>query len=188
MSKNKLLFSRELVGEKIDDVISDGIESEKLGFDMVWEPDHLVDIKPLLAIFDAWTTLGYLGSKTNSIKLGSGVTDIQRIHPAKTANIIATLDNLTKGRAILGIGAGEIMDTRSFGIPWEDKLVRLKRLRETIEVIKLLWSATYDNPVSFHGSFFNLENAHLSASPIKVSASSYLHRVFRFQRYASDRR
>lgn len=143
------------------------MESERLGFDQVWIPDHLVDIKPFLAIFDSWTALGFLGAKTSSIRIGSGVTDIQRIHPAKIANIIATLDNLTKGRAVLGIGSGEIMNTQPFGIPWEDKKTRLKRLKESIEVIKLLWSSSYDHPVKYSGEFFHLDNARLSLSPVQ---------------------
>jgi phthiodiolone/phenolphthiodiolone dimycocerosates ketoreductase len=155
------------VGDNILELISEGVEAEKLGFDFVWIPDHLVDISPLLAIFDSWTSMGYLGAKTQSVKIGSGVTDIQRIHPAKIANIIATLDNLTQGRAVLGIGAGEIMNTRPFGIPWEDKKIRLRKLRETIEVIKLLWSSGYKNPVSFEGEFFSLVDAHLSCAPLQ---------------------
>src|ERR1700730_17493670 len=72
---DRLKFSRELVGDEIQQVVEDGVRSERLGFDYVWVPDHLVDIRPLMAIFDAWTTLAYIGARTNSIKLGSGVTD-----------------------------------------------------------------------------------------------------------------
>jgi len=174
MAKRPLTFSRELVGDKVDDVVSDGIEAERLGFDIVWVPDHLVDIMPLQGITDTWTTLAFIGAKTQKVKLGSGVTDIQRMHPAKIANIVATLDHLTKGRAILGIGAGEIMNTKPYGIPWEEKPVRIRRLRETLQVIKLLWTAKYDQPANYKGEFYSLNNAHLSMLPMQKSPPVYI--------------
>jgi len=167
MVRKALTFSRELVGDNVDDIVADGIESERLGFDIVWVPDHLVDIRPVQAVTDTWTTLAFIGAKTQKIRLGSGVTDIQRMHPAKIANTVATLDNLTKGRAILGIGAGEIMNTKPYGIPWEEKRVRIRRLRENLQVIKLLWAAAYDRPASFAGEFYSLSDAHLSLSPVQ---------------------
>ena len=163
---NSLLFSREIGGDNISEAIDDGLEALKLGFDLVWVPDHLVDIQPVFAIYDAWTVLAYLGAKTSKLRLGSGVTDIQRIHPAKTANIVSTLDNLTRGRAVLGIGAGEIMNTVPYGIKWEEKSIRIERLREYLEVIELLWSSSYENPKTFTGKYYTLKQAHLSLPPI----------------------
>lgn len=167
MARSKLSFSRELTGDNIDNIVADGVEAEELGFDAVWVPDHLVDISPVQAMTDAWTTLAYIGAKTGKIRLGSGVTDIQRIHPAKIANIVATLDNLTKGRATLGIGSGEIMNTRPFGIPWEEKKVRIRRLEETIQIVKLLWASSYGRPANFSGEFYSLHDAHLSLPPVQ---------------------
>jgi len=167
MTSRGLTFSRELTGDNIDTIVADGIEAERLGFDTVWVPDHLVDISPVQAMTDTWTTLAFIGAKTQKIRLGSGVTDIQRMHPAKIANSVATLDRLTKGRAILGIGAGEIMNTKPYGIPWEEKKIRIRRLRETIEVAKLLWSSSYGKSVSYSGEFYSLYDAHLSLSPVQ---------------------
>jgi len=167
MTGKQLTFSRELTGDNIDEIVADGVEAERLGFDTAWVPDHLVDIHPVQAMTDAWTTLAFIGAKTQRIKLGSGVTDVQRMHPAKIANIVATLDNLTKGRAILGIGAGEIMNTRPFGIAWEEKKIRIRRLAEIIRVSKLLWSSTFEKPVNFQGEFYSLKDAHLSLAPIQ---------------------
>lgn len=155
------------MGDDIDKIVADGMEAERLGFNIAWVPDHLVDIRPPQATTDTWTTLAFIGSKTRKIRLGSGVTDIQRMHPAKIANSVATLDRLTRGRAILGIGAGEIMNTKPFGIPWEEKKIRIKRLRETIKVAKLLWSSSYEHPANFSGEFYRLDNAHLSLVPVQ---------------------
>ncbi len=168
MSKTRTLtFSRELVCDNVDKIVADGSEAESLGFDMVWVPDHLVDIQPPQSITDAWTVLAFIGAKTQKIRLGSGVTDIQRMHPAKIANIMATLDNLTRGRAVLGIGAGEMMNTKPYGIPWEEKKIRIQRLGETIKLAKLLWSSSYSKPVNFSGEFYSLRDAHLSLSPVQ---------------------
>jgi alkanesulfonate monooxygenase SsuD/methylene tetrahydromethanopterin reductase-like flavin-dependent oxidoreductase (luciferase family) len=174
LKSKRLNFSRELLGDDIHQAVKDGQEAELLGFDFIWVPDHLVDIRPLMAIFDAWTTLAFIGAKTNKIRLGSGVTDVQRMHPAKTANIVSTLDNLTDGRAVLGIGAGEIMNTKPYGIDWEKKETRLKRLRETLQVIKLLWSSSYEKPVTYSGDFYSLDNAQLSLSPIQHDPPIYI--------------
>ncbi|HKW04954.1 MAG TPA: LLM class flavin-dependent oxidoreductase [Nitrososphaerales archaeon] len=167
-------FSREIGGDNVQSVIEDGLEAEKFGYDQVWVPDHLVDVQPVFAIFDAWTVLAYLGAKTQDLKLASGVTDVQRIHPAKTANIVSTLASLAAGRAVLGIGAGEIMNTKPYGIQWEDKDIRVRRLKEYIQVVKLLWSSTFEESVSFKGEFYSLDHAHLSLPTKKPHPRIYV--------------
>jgi phthiodiolone/phenolphthiodiolone dimycocerosates ketoreductase len=166
----RILFSRELVSTDVHENLRDAIKAEKLGYDAVWVPDHLVDIRPPAAIMDAWTALSYIGSHTKKIMLASGVTDTQRIHPAKTANIVATLDNITGGRAILGIGAGEVMNTKPYGIPWESSDVRIRRVREAIQVARLLWASSYEKPVSFRGECYRLVSAHLDLLPLQKPA------------------
>jgi alkanesulfonate monooxygenase SsuD/methylene tetrahydromethanopterin reductase-like flavin-dependent oxidoreductase (luciferase family) len=78
------------------------------------------------------------------------------------AQSIATLDQLTSGRAALGIGAGEAMNLIPFGIRWESPLIRL---REAVEVIRKLFEATPQSPAEFHGSIFSLSRAYLQIRP-----------------------
>jgi len=163
----RIRFSRELQSTDVHENLKDAIRAERQGFDLCWIPDHLTDIPPPTVVLDAFTTMSYVGSHTKRIRVASGVTDTQRVHPAKTANIMATLDNITNGRAVLGIGAGEVMNTKPYGIPWESSDVRIKRVEEAIRVIRLLWSSSYSNPVSFRGECFNLENAHLDLAPVQ---------------------
>lgn len=165
-----ILFSRELVSTDVSENLKDAVKAERMGYDAVWVPDHLVDIRPPAAIMDAWTVLSYIGSHTKRIMLASGVTDTQRIHPAKTANIVATLDNITNGRAVLGIGAGEVMNTKPYGIPWESSEVRIQRVRESIQVARLLWASSYEDPVSFKGECYSLDRAHLDLLPVRKPA------------------
>ena len=84
---------------------------------------------PARAVFDAWTMLGDMGARTTTIRLGSGVTDIQRIHPPKFAGMISTLIHLTNGRINLGIGTVEVMNNQPFGMLWEPPAVRVSRLK-----------------------------------------------------------
>jgi phthiodiolone/phenolphthiodiolone dimycocerosates ketoreductase len=162
-----ILFSRELTSTDVHENLRGAIEAEKQGYDFVWIPDHLTDIPPPVVVLDTWTALSYVGSHTKKLRVASGVTDTQRIHPAKTANIVATLDNITRGRAVLGIGAGEVMNTRPYGIPWESSKVRIKRVEEALRVVRLLWGSSYRNPVDFKGEYYSLEQAHLDLPPIQ---------------------
>jgi alkanesulfonate monooxygenase SsuD/methylene tetrahydromethanopterin reductase-like flavin-dependent oxidoreductase (luciferase family) len=76
------------------------------------------------------------------------------------AHIVATLDEISGGRVGLGIGAGEAMSTLPFGLPFEDDpMIRLERLREYIQVVKHLWLASAENPVSFSGNHYTLTDA-----------------------------
>jgi alkanesulfonate monooxygenase SsuD/methylene tetrahydromethanopterin reductase-like flavin-dependent oxidoreductase (luciferase family) len=129
MSRQKIRFSYNTPGPNPREAADKGVGAEKLGFDCVWVSDHLTDMPPENTVYDAWTMLEDIGARTTMIRLGAGVTDIQRINPAKVAGMIATLDHLTNGRINLGIGAGEVMNTQPFGMLWEPPAVRVSRLK-----------------------------------------------------------
>jgi alkanesulfonate monooxygenase SsuD/methylene tetrahydromethanopterin reductase-like flavin-dependent oxidoreductase (luciferase family) len=145
--------------------IEQSVQAEKSGFDTVWVPDHFVDIDG--DRLEPWTVLSAVGMRTKKIRLGSGVTDTQRNHPARTAHAVACLDVISSGRAILGIGAGEAMNIIPYGLPWDAPTHRVKRLEETIRVIQLLWSSSRHQPVNFKGSYFQLQDAFLSQQPVQ---------------------
>jgi len=79
-----LKFSIGLGGPLVS-LLQRAFRAEELGYDFLWVPDHLSDIQPATSIYDAWSVLGYIGARTEKVMLGSGVTDIQRMHPAKPA-------------------------------------------------------------------------------------------------------
>ena len=168
---NKISFSYSMNGPDAKETVEDGIEAEKLGFDQIFIGDHLTDLPPpedhYGGVLDAWSILSAIGSKTQKIKLCPGVTDVQRSHPARIANTVSTLDHLTDGRIACGIGAGEAINLKPFGIVWEEPGVRVRRFREAITVMKLLWSSTYKEPVSFSGEFHKLEEAYLGLRPLQ---------------------
>lgn len=143
--------------------------SEEAGFDVISLPDHL--FHPLDERFlreppwDAYVVLGAIGSIVKRVKLMPAVSDALRRHPATIAHSIATLDHLTCGRAMLGLGAGEAFNLKPLGdVAW-DKPVTI--LEEAIKVIKLLWGSSKDKPAYFEGKYFKLEGAHLSLKPLQ---------------------
>lgn len=137
-----------------------GPKVENWGYDSIWMADHLIDIDG--AVADPYAVFGYLAARTQNVFFCAAVSDCQRIHPSKMAHMIATLDEITKGRIGLGIGAGEAMNTIPFGLPFEDDAkIRLERMREYIQVVKLLWSSSPDKPVNFSGNHYQLSDAWL---------------------------
>jgi phthiodiolone/phenolphthiodiolone dimycocerosates ketoreductase len=116
---------------------------------------------------DPWVVLAAIGTQTRHVYLSPSVTDYQRCHPAKTSQIVATLDEISNGRAILGIGAGEAMNTVPYGIKWEKPDIRLEKLKEAIQVTKLLWGSTWEKPVDFNGKHYQLTKARLDQHPVQ---------------------
>jgi phthiodiolone/phenolphthiodiolone dimycocerosates ketoreductase len=151
--------------------------AEADGFDAIWWPDHLMgwhpdslwtpDLSPLAAVqanphtyFDPLVMMGAIGAQTTRLRVGVVVTDLIRRHPAVLAQTMLTLDHLTEGRAILGLGSGEQLNIKPYGLPWDKPVARLA---EGIEVIRRLWRA--DGPIDFDGQFFQLHRAVLGLSP-----------------------
>ena len=156
-------FGYENPGTGPLEAFENGVLAEKHGFDFFWVGDHYVDLDG--ARLEPWTVLSAVAAKTRKIMLCSGVTDPQRTHPTKTAHSVASLDTISRGRAVLGIGAGEAMNIVPFGLPWEEPVTRVRRVVEAIQVIRRLWSSSKYRRASFHGSFYSLKRAFLAQSP-----------------------
>ena len=104
--------------------------AEDSKFDYVWITDHYNNR-------NVCAMLTILALKTHTIKMGSGVTNPYHINPAVTASAIATINEISNGRAVLGIGAGDKVTFDRIGISWEKPL---GRMREAVEIIKALHS------------------------------------------------
>jgi phthiodiolone/phenolphthiodiolone dimycocerosates ketoreductase len=112
--------------------------------------------------------------KTERITLGAAVTDTQRSHPSRTAHQVASLDQISRGRAILGIGAGEEFNVVPYGLPWGTAKERVKRMVEAITIIRLLWKTSRESRVNFDGATFKLVDAFLSQRPYQSSPAIYV--------------
>ncbi|MFX0187623.1 MAG: LLM class flavin-dependent oxidoreductase [Candidatus Hodarchaeota archaeon] len=140
--------------------------AESVGYDSVFIMDHLNHTPPRAEIPSCNVLLGWAAAETKNIEIGSSVTDPHRKHPAQIALDSLTMQRITENRFILGIGTGEGMNLTDFGVQWNKPV---KRLKEAIEVIKLLWKTSQSRKltVNYSGEFYNLKNARLQY-PTKV--------------------
>ena len=140
--------------------------NEEAGFDSLWVPDHLLFIPPGI-VPEAWSVLAAVAMVTKRAILGTCVTDPHRYHPAVLAQKVATVDQLSGGRAVLGLGAGESMNLDPFGIRWNKPV---SRLIEAVSIMRRLWSGEL---FSYDGEFWKLKDAFLQIKPTQPRPPIY---------------
>lgn len=145
--------------------------AEDAGFEVAWSSDHFhpyyheSPFHKRASCGFAWVWMGAAGVQTGKIKLGTMVTSLLgRYHPAVVAQAFATLDYMFPGRVILGLGAGEAMNVRPLGHEWPEYPERREHLRESLEIIRRLWSEEF---VDYEGKYFKLDTANLYTKPKK---------------------
>ena len=133
---------------------------ERAGYDSVWTGDHVSFHNPL---YESLTLLASYASITTRIKLGTGVYLLALRPPAIAAKITATLDVLSGGRLIFGVGVGgeNPKEFEACGIPHNE---RGARVTEGIEVVRALWQGT---PASFKGRFTEFEGVSIDPKPVQ---------------------
>jgi F420-dependent oxidoreductase-like protein len=105
-------------------------------------------------MLEAYTTLGYLAGLTERMRLGVLVTGVTYRHPGLLAKIVTTLDVLSGGRALLGIGASWYeREQRGLGVPVVPVAERFERLEETLQICRQMWS---DDDGPFEGRHYRL--------------------------------
>jgi len=145
-------------GYSFEDLLKVWIAAEELGYESAWLYDHFYALgdksQPCL---EAWTTLAALAAKTKRLKLGTMVTCANYRQPSLLAKMAATIDLLSHGRLILGMGAGWYEEEyRAYGYDFPDQSIRMKQLKEALIIIQKLW--TEDN-ATFKGNFYTIQNA-----------------------------
>ena len=140
--------------------------AEDSGFDSFWAGDHMVFMRPVA--FDVLSTIAAASVITNKISMGS-FSDAHKFHPAVLAQRLTTLDHLTNGRFILGLGIGEAMNLDPYGIKWNRPL---SRMVESVKLIRRLWESP--EPFDFDGEFFQFRKAVLGAKPIRGKVPIYI--------------
>ena len=155
------------------------MEFELQGYDSVWWFDHIMnwipesiwtpDITKLATLvqsphelYDAILSIAISAWNTKKINLGTAVTDPFRRSPATLAHTFLTLDHLSKGRVILGIGAGIAANLVPYGLEWHKQV---SRFEEALEIIRLLWEN--NEKVDYNGNFWQLNDAVLALGPYK---------------------
>lgn len=147
--------------EKWDAILQ---RAERGGFQCVFRSDHFTNPSPPdLDSLELWTSLTYAASHTRQIEFGPLVTPVTFRHPAMTARYAAAVDDLSKGRLVLGMGAGwQDREHRMFGIPFYDFKTRFSMLTEALTLTRQLLSG---ERVSLQGDYFTLEDAALLPKP-----------------------
>lgn len=142
------------------------LEFERLGFASVWLNDHLYGIPgPQLPIFEAWTTLSAVGAVTSKVELGTLVTPIGFRSPALLAKMIATLDNITGGRVIPGLGSGWFqMEYEGYGFEFPSVGERLEQLDEAVRLMRHMWT---EPQTTFSGTHFKTEGVFCEPKPVR---------------------
>lgn len=136
----------------------DGVRAERLGFDAVWIPDHFYFARTsgLETYPEAWTLLTAIAAKTERITLGTNVLAATFRHPALMAKMAGALQDLSAGRVILGLGAGnQPLEHAAFGLDFEHRIGRFK------EYLPIMTGLLKGETVSFAGRYFNLSEASL---------------------------
>lgn len=149
-------------------------EVDSLGFDSAWVFDHFLPIfsDPTGPCLEGWTSLSALAMVTQNVRLGVLVTGNTYRHPAVLAKMATTLDIISQGRLILGLGAGWFeLEHTTYGLPFPSVRERLQRLEEALTVITRLWT---EERVTFAGRYYQLTDAFLNPRPVQQPRPSLL--------------
>lgn len=152
-----------------DHIAAMAAAAEAAGFDMVTVMDHFYQIRGVGAeiepMLESYTTLAALSQRTSTVALSALVTGVTYRNPALLAKIVTSLDVVSKGRAILGLGAAWNEDEHAgYGFDFPPIGRRMDRLDEAAQIVKLMF--TEERP-SFQGKFFHIERALNVPRPIQ---------------------
>ena len=148
-------------------IVQTAVKAEELGFDALLVNDHVIvddspRNEPWRNVYDPLMVLSYVAARTTKILLGTSVLIMPYRNPIVTAKMFATLDQMSGGRAIAGIGAGwNAEEYDSLGVTFQQRGAR------TNEYLRL-WKACWEpGPTTFHGRFFSFDNMHVSPKPVQ---------------------
>ena len=148
-------------------IVQTARKAEELGFDALFVNDHVIvddspRSEPWRNVYDPLMVLSFVAARTSRIKLGTSVLIMPYRNPIVTAKMVATLDQMSGGRAIAGVGAGwSEAEYDALGVPFQERGAR------TNEYLRL-WQACWEpGPTTFHGRFFSFDNMHVSPKPLQ---------------------
>jgi alkanesulfonate monooxygenase SsuD/methylene tetrahydromethanopterin reductase-like flavin-dependent oxidoreductase (luciferase family) len=153
------------VGLSWPDLVERFVLADEIGFDHAWLVDHLMPTDPPhdRPAFEAWTSLAALAALTTRIRLGVLVSSNTFRHPSLLAKQAATVDHISGGRLILGIGTGWYPDEhRRFGIAFPPAPERVERLEEAIEILVRLQGGA---DTTYRGRHYRIDGARALPRP-----------------------
>ena len=150
-----------------DDLLDVARHVEATGWDGVWVADHFMpnDADVSGPMNECWTLLAALAAAVPRVRLGALVTGNTYRHPAVLAKMAATVDHVSGGRVVLGLGAGwQENEHAAYGIPVLTTRERLERLEEACEIVKGLFTQAR---TTFEGRHYTLRDAPLEPKPVQ---------------------
>ncbi len=165
-------------GQEPEDLASIASRADELGYESLWIWEHVVYPKVIRSKYpytpdgsppfadhrtlDPFVTLGHIAAVTKRIRLGTNIYVLPLRNPFLTARAVLTVDILSRGRVMLGAGAGWLEE--EFALLGQDFATRGKRMNECTQVLKALW--TQDEP-EFHGEHFDFGPVHFDPKPVQ---------------------
>jgi F420-dependent oxidoreductase-like protein len=142
------------------------IEGHRFDWISIWDHFYAADGTGNPHCLEAVTSHAALAATTSRVQCGSLVYSVGYRHPAVQANMLATLDQLSEGRTVFGLGAGWLVEEyRAYGIDFPDAPVRLRQVEEAIQCIRGLLTQDVTN---FAGEFFTLTDAKCEPKPVQA--------------------
>ena len=152
-------------GPRVEQVWQMAETAERAGYDSVWVGDSITS-KPRM---EPLTAMAAVAARTSRVRIGTAVLLNALRHPVHLAHAAATIDNISGGRTILGLGAGRgnnqmfVSEHAAVGVPITE---RADRMEESIRAMRALWSG---QPVSSDGEFYPLDEVELEPRPVQES-------------------
>ncbi|MBD0323471.1 MAG: LLM class flavin-dependent oxidoreductase [Aldersonia sp.] len=175
------------------DIAAMARRAEAVGFDSIWVIDHLLvnsrgEGSPKKGLWECWSLLAALAAVTTSVRLGSLVTATSLRNPALLAKIADTVDEISDGRLILGLGAGSYRAEHDrFGYPWDHQV---SRFEEAVGIVKALLR---DGRADFAGTYYTVRDCELrprprrsGGPPILIGAVHHRERMLRLAAEHAD--
>ena len=154
----------------IDAVFEEARLADQQGFDSIWLGDHIMahgaEPRPDLPL-DSFTLMTALGACTSRVRLAWSMLNVNFRYPAMLAKVLATLDQITKGRVICTLGSGsDIAEHKAYNIPVvEDHDGRVEHTREVVTLLKELWTHPAPEKVSFKGKYVQTHDLMFAPAP-----------------------
>jgi len=155
--------------EIFDRTLDLALAAERSGFTSVWVMDHFWQLPPLGGpdepMLEAYTLLGALAARTQRVMLGTLVTGVTYRNPALVAKLVTTLDVISHGRAVCGIGAAWYEpEHEGYGFAFPPARERLDRLEEAVQICRALLD---DERPSFNGRYYHTTDARNVPAPVQ---------------------
>ncbi|MFT5694444.1 MAG: alkanesulfonate monooxygenase SsuD, partial [Myxococcota bacterium] len=143
------------------------LEIDRLKFDSVWVCDHMYGVpNPALPIFEGWSQLAAIAAITEHVQLGTLVTPPYFRNVGVLAKQVATIDHVSSGRTIMGLGAGWFPpEFEAYGNPFPKLGARMRGLEETAQALRSLWT---EPATTLDGTHVHLKDAVCEPKPIRT--------------------